>query len=81
MIRAVHPGILHQDVQAVYEGARGGRPVCVKCGRVVDKTPLNPQLWLGIERLNPAGKSLHITEVTEELAGDHGPPLYPRSFV
>jgi hypothetical protein len=36
----------------------------VKCRGFVDKTPLNPQFWLGIERLNPTGKGLHVTEVT-----------------
>jgi CHAD domain-containing protein len=62
------------------KGPRGGRPVCVKCRRVVDKTPLNPQFWLCIERLNPTGKALHITEVTGRLATDqHNPLSYRRS--
>jgi hypothetical protein len=30
----------------VDKSARRGRPVCVKCGSVADKTPLNPQFWL-----------------------------------
>jgi hypothetical protein len=32
----------------VNKRARGGRPVGMECGRVVDKTPLDPKLWLGI---------------------------------
>ena len=46
VIRAVHARVLDQDVEAVYEGARRCRPVCVKCRRVVDMALLKPQLWL-----------------------------------
>ena len=46
VIRAVHARVLDQNVQAVHEGPRRGRPVCVKCRCVADKALLNPQLWL-----------------------------------
>ncbi len=39
VIRAVHARIFDQNVQAVHKSARGGRPIRIKCGRVVDKTP------------------------------------------
>jgi len=46
VIRPVHARVLDQNIQAVDESPRGGRTVCVKCGSVADKTPLNPQVWL-----------------------------------
>jgi hypothetical protein len=50
----------------------------VKCGGFVDKALLNPQLRIGIERLNPRGKPPHVTEVIKELAIDQCIALYSR---
>ncbi len=53
----------------MYEGARRGSAVGLKCSRVVDNTPLT-ELWLPYERLNPTGKGPHVTEVMEHSAGE-----------
>ena len=49
----------------MYERTSGGRTVRVKCGRVVDDTPLGRANWLRYKRLNPASKVPHITEVMD----------------
>ncbi len=51
------------------ERARRGGTVGMKCGRVVDKTPL-PELGLPDKRLNPRGKVPHVTEVMEQFSLD-----------
>jgi len=60
---AVHPRILDQDVQAMDKSARRCRPIGMKCTCVRDKALL--ELHSASKRLNPAGKCLHITEVTK----------------
>lgn len=67
VIVAVHTRVLNKNVEAVDEGARGGGTVRVKCGRVVDKTPLPELARVVHKRVNPRRKRSHVTEVIDEF--------------
>jgi hypothetical protein len=59
----------------MYERTSGGRTVRVKCGRVVDDTPLGRAIWLRYKRLNPASKVPHITEVMDAFGERPSPAV------
>lgn len=65
VIIAIHARVLNENVETMDERARRGGTVRVKCGRVVDKTPLPELARVVQKRVNPRHKGSHVTEVID----------------
>jgi hypothetical protein len=70
VFKAIHPHILHQDVQAVHKGPCRGVPVLLRCARGSDR-PLLPTAGLRAKG-NAKSKAMHITEVMGRTPSELG---------
>lgn len=68
VLKSIQADVFHQNIKAVDESTSGSAPVlALGCGPGVDKALLRLRL-----KSSPAGKGLHVTEVSG-LAGGSGP--------
>jgi hypothetical protein len=61
VIKAVHPGVLDQDVEAVHKGLRRGRTRALRCLYAGDKRP--PTVPFVRSSVSRNGKGSNVTEV------------------